>query len=151
MKTEEYMQPIWSGNIVYEESIMYIQGQDGVVSAAPLLYIPEKILEVRSSDQKVTYEEGKDYILNGDICFGRRNREFRAGGTRNFIPHTERKSPLPVWQKRDGIFVMTAGTSMQPTRYASPIHIRIGGGGRYRKDSYIGCQVFRENGSRRNR
>lgn len=94
MKTEEYMQPIWSGNIVHEESIMYIQGQDGVVSAAPLLYIPEKILEVRSSDQKVTYEEGKDYILNGGYLFRTEESRIPCWGYEEFYPPHGTEVPI---------------------------------------------------------
>ena len=55
---ETYILPLWEGDTVYNETVMFV-GED----SAPLLYTPEKIISVRSYDLKTEYEEGKDYIL----------------------------------------------------------------------------------------
>ena len=61
---EDNMRPVWSGNEVYEESVMFFPEPDtGKVLDAPLLYHPIKILEARSADHRVVYREGIDYAL----------------------------------------------------------------------------------------
>ena len=52
-----YMQPVWDGRVVHNETVMFI-GQGDRVS---LLYPADEILSVRSYDLKTEYEQGKDY------------------------------------------------------------------------------------------
>ena len=58
-----WIAPYWEGCITYHESVMFV-GDDG----APLMYAPEHVLSVRSSDLKTEYVEGVDYeIKDGKI------------------------------------------------------------------------------------
>ena len=58
-----YTQPYWTGNIVYQESVMIREEADGSVPDIQLLYKADKILSVRSSDLQTEYQEGTDYTL----------------------------------------------------------------------------------------
>ncbi|MEG1875557.1 MAG: hypothetical protein RR185_08310, partial [Angelakisella sp.] len=66
----QLMSPVWDGATVYHESIMFVPNpKTGEIDAAPLLYLPEKILSVSSSDFVVKYREEIDYTVeNGCIC-----------------------------------------------------------------------------------
>lgn len=65
---ERYLEPFWSSKTIYNETLMFVQNQDGTYDAAPLLYTPVKIVSVRSFDLRTEYQEGADYILeNGKI------------------------------------------------------------------------------------
>jgi len=66
----EYMKPLWSGDTVYNESIMFLPDPvTAEVSPVPLLFEPSEIISVKSYDLKTVYEEGKDYTVeNGKIC-----------------------------------------------------------------------------------
>ncbi len=58
------MQPIFSGNEVKNETVMFIDKTD----VKTLLYPIDKIISVTSFDCKKTYEEGKDYVVeNGQF------------------------------------------------------------------------------------
>ncbi|WP_457791621.1 SGNH/GDSL hydrolase family protein [Anaeromassilibacillus sp. SJQ-5] len=66
---DAYMTPVWKGGVVYNESVMFFpNAKTGKLDPAPLLYKPDKILSVRSSDLKTEYKEGVDYVVeNGCI------------------------------------------------------------------------------------
>ena len=70
------MHPLWEGDTVYNESVMFLGKND----VARLTFEPEKVLSVRSQDLKTEYEEGRDYIFrDGKITL--------TGDTRiTFIP-----------------------------------------------------------------
>jgi len=53
---DTWILPYWDGSITYHESVLFV-GDDG----APLLYTPETVLSVRSSDLRTEYTEGVDY------------------------------------------------------------------------------------------
>ena len=58
-----YTLPYWDGNIVYNETIMFV-----IDNEAPLLYTPDTVLSVRSSDLKTEYVLGQDYeVRDGKI------------------------------------------------------------------------------------
>ena len=59
-----YLYPLWKGNTVYNETLWFAGSQ-----SAPLMYTPDEVLSVRSYDMKTTYEEGKDYIVEGKEIF----------------------------------------------------------------------------------
>ena len=52
-----YVKPYWTGNIVYNENVMFVGADDKV----PLMYTAEEILSVRSYDLNTVYQEGVDY------------------------------------------------------------------------------------------
>lgn len=60
---ELYTKPYFQGDTVLNESVMFVEDKDGNVPDAPLLYTPDEIISVRSSDLFTQYEEGVDYIL----------------------------------------------------------------------------------------
>ena len=61
---ETYTLPIWQGDTVYNETVMFVDETE-----APLLYHPDRVIAVLSSDLKTQYEEGKDYVVkDGKIC-----------------------------------------------------------------------------------
>lgn len=60
---EKYLLPYWTGNIVYNESLTFYKDKGGKASA-PLLYDVAEIISVKSSDFRITYQEGVDYILD---------------------------------------------------------------------------------------
>ncbi len=52
-----YMVPYWDGNVVYNETVMFV----GIGDTAPLMYDAKKIISVRSYDLKTEYVQGVDY------------------------------------------------------------------------------------------
>ncbi|MBR2336551.1 MAG: SGNH/GDSL hydrolase family protein [Clostridia bacterium] len=57
---ETYMQPIWLGDTVYNETVVFV-GQDDL---GRLLYPVDEIISVTSYDLKTTYQEGVDYVFD---------------------------------------------------------------------------------------
>ena len=65
---EAYMQPLWEGGIVCQESVMPLEEPDGSLKDIPLLYSASEIVSVRSSDLRTEYTQGVDYALtNGKL------------------------------------------------------------------------------------
>lgn len=61
---EEYMNPVWEGDIVYNESITFIpDAGTGEIMSVPLLYEPTDVISVKSYDLSNEYTEGVDYIV----------------------------------------------------------------------------------------
>lgn len=55
---DTYTLPIWEGDTVYNETLMFVGETE-----APLLYYPDKIISVLSYDLKTEYVEGEDYTV----------------------------------------------------------------------------------------
>lgn len=64
-KFEEIMQPFWNTDIVFDEALTMVK-KDGTAEA-PLMFEPDMILSVTSADKTKEYEEGKDYIVCGNM------------------------------------------------------------------------------------
>ena len=60
---DAYMLPYWDGYVMYQESAMVLENEDGTIPDIPLLYHAVEIVSVRSSDLQTLYEEGRDYTL----------------------------------------------------------------------------------------
>lgn len=58
-----YTQPYWSGDIVYNESVMVLADKDGNVQDIPLLYHADEIISVRKFHLATEYKQGRDYEL----------------------------------------------------------------------------------------
>ncbi len=58
---EAYLRPYWSTREVYNETAAFIGEEASVV----LMYTPTEVHSVRSYDLSITYEEGKDYRIEG--------------------------------------------------------------------------------------
>ncbi len=57
---ETYMQPIWLGDTIYNETVVFV-GQDDL---GKLLYPVEEIISVASYDLKTVYKESEDYVFD---------------------------------------------------------------------------------------
>jgi lysophospholipase L1-like esterase len=57
--------PFWQGNVIYNESVMLLQGAGGTDFVGNLQFTPKKILSVRSFDYTVEYLPGVDYTVSG--------------------------------------------------------------------------------------
>lgn len=65
---DDYLSPIWEGDIVYDESVMPLANEDGSVDPILLAYDIDEIVSVKSADLRVTYEAGTDYFVeNGKL------------------------------------------------------------------------------------
>ncbi len=62
-RLSEVMEPLWCGTKVNQESVIFLERDQ---YTARLLYPCKGIIKIESSDQKITYSEGKDYIVQGD-------------------------------------------------------------------------------------
>jgi len=60
---EKYTNYYWDSDVIYNESVMPLEEEDGSIKPIPLMYKATKILAVRNSHLDVLYEEGKDYVL----------------------------------------------------------------------------------------
>lgn len=63
-----FTSPFWEGNSVYYETICFTDfsdGKDKEKFTANLIFNPDRIIAVRSTDMKTTYAESKDYTVNG--------------------------------------------------------------------------------------
>ncbi|MBQ7726532.1 MAG: SGNH/GDSL hydrolase family protein [Clostridia bacterium] len=68
------MKPFWEGNTVYQESVVFVPDENGVMEA-PLFYMPEHILSVRDSSLRIEYREGEDFVITGNkICRTKNSR-----------------------------------------------------------------------------
>ena len=66
------LRPFWLSTTMEEESVLFVKDE-----AAELLFEPTKILSVRDSSGRITYQEGKDYVLKP----GARSISLPAGST----------------------------------------------------------------------
>lgn len=90
---DKYTTPYWKGNIMYNESLNFIEDPRTGVASAPLLYDAAEILSVKNSALNITYEEGVDYTYaDGKItltensrihCFKYSNIYFSSGNDNN--------------------------------------------------------------------
>jgi len=75
---EAYMTPVWEGDTVYNETLMFVADKNGNVPPAPLLYTPTEVLSVRSFDLKTEYTPGVDYTVeNGCIMLTENSRIYK--------------------------------------------------------------------------
>lgn len=58
------LEPIWEGTTVYEESLFFSEKIEGKEIEANLLFLPEKIISVKSANGKFLFEEGVDYSVD---------------------------------------------------------------------------------------
>lgn len=62
----ELLQPFWKGDQVLGETVLFIRDEDQKISRGHVLFPIDRILRVTSSDGKVTYEEGRDFVFKKD-------------------------------------------------------------------------------------
>ncbi len=64
VNTEQYMRPFWKADTVYNETVL-MYADSGKQAAGRLIYMPEKIISVKSFDEKIRYHLNKDYSFTG--------------------------------------------------------------------------------------
>ena len=82
-----WISPYWEGCITYHESVMFV-GDDG----APLMYAPEHVLSVRSSDLKTEYVEGVDYEIKDGKIYRLNGSEMPSFTWDEFYPKSKETS-----------------------------------------------------------
>ena len=67
---DQFLYPIWAGNISYAEAAFVRQQKDGVIAPIKLLYPIDTLISVRSADLKTVYVSGEDYFVDddGNLC-----------------------------------------------------------------------------------
>ena len=71
-RSDHELVPVWDSEIQYAETFAMIEEAD---CSAPFLYKPEKIIKVESYDRSVSYEEGRDYVVeNGRLIRTKNSR-----------------------------------------------------------------------------
>jgi lysophospholipase L1-like esterase len=64
MSLDDYMTPIWIGNVVHNETVL-MQADDAGRITGHLLFKPEKILSVRDYGLDQSFQSGVDYSVSG--------------------------------------------------------------------------------------
>ncbi len=91
-------EPFWKGNTAYGEAVALVKEPDDATPTGTLLFTPDKILAVRSSDGKTEYEEGKDFIVDAEkrrlvltpgsrIASVERAALYKQKGDKQAVPH----------------------------------------------------------------
>ena len=63
-----WMEPLWQGNHVTDECVLFTQNSpEQSALACRLLYKPDKLFEVRSDYLDLVFEEGRDYYVEDDL------------------------------------------------------------------------------------
>lgn len=62
---QKYTSPVWEGNIIYNEAVYPIKGQDGSTTYT-LMYTPDEVYSVYDATFSHLYQEGVDYIVEGN-------------------------------------------------------------------------------------
>lgn len=63
---DTFTQDMFSGNTMYYDSVCFAEGPDGTITDGVLLYTPDKIISVHSTDLQTVYEEGVDFTVEGN-------------------------------------------------------------------------------------
>ena len=67
---DEYMRPFWSADTVYNETVLLLNPRNtktDTTAIGKLMYNPKKIISIKSFDGSVTYTEGVDYTISGNL------------------------------------------------------------------------------------
>ena len=60
---DTYLFPIWKGNIIYHETVLFVGEED----EAPLLFVPTEIIQVTSYGLNRLYHNGEDFVIQGGM------------------------------------------------------------------------------------
>lgn len=116
---DEYMKPVWKGDYVCNESICFFPDPDtGEVAPAPLLFNPTEVISVTSSDLKVKFEEGRDYVIKDGAVFPVSGSGMKAWGYDEYYT-TDPGEYKIGWIKPEGRYVhWTRGSFHAEHQYA---------------------------------
>ncbi|HOD93720.1 MAG TPA: SGNH/GDSL hydrolase family protein [Clostridia bacterium] len=107
---DEYLKPIWQGNIVYDESVMVVKDSKGNIPLQPLAYDAKRIISVKNAMLTKEYTEGVDYLLadgkvkildNGSIFIMDYDEYFPKSDENNKVFATD--DGFTIW--REGAFL----------------------------------------------
>lgn len=102
---DTFTKNMFSGDTVYYDSVCFAEGADGSVSDGVLLYAPTKILSVCSTDMKTVYEEGTDFVVEGNRIIRTENSRIPVFKYADYCkPYTN--DPATAW-------VQIAGTDLE--------------------------------------
>ena len=60
----ELLEPIWEGEISYQESVLPVMGESNSLLPIKMLYPIKKIVKVQNASLTITYQENVDYIIH---------------------------------------------------------------------------------------
>lgn len=63
---QKYMEPIWEGDLVYNETAFILKDKGGDIAPVSLLYPIKSVISVRNFALDTLYKEGGDYSLSGE-------------------------------------------------------------------------------------
>ena len=86
---EQWMMPLWSAKLVYNESVL-MTSRDGECPSAALLFEPEQMISVTNSYLDMEYREGIDWVYEGGRL--KLTRQSRAA----YMTSEELYVPAPV-------------------------------------------------------
>lgn len=86
---QAYTYPIWEPELVVNETVMFVEAEDGTVPPAPLMYTPTKVIGVLSATMTRIYEEGKDYRIEGNTIVRTENSSIPVMRHDEYYPETE--------------------------------------------------------------
>lgn len=84
-----YTYPIWEEGLVINETVMFVENEDDSVPPAPLLYTPTTVIGVRSATMVKSYEEGVDYIIEGNTLVRTENSHVPVMRYDEYYPASE--------------------------------------------------------------
>jgi lysophospholipase L1-like esterase len=64
---EQMLSPFWSDGNMYAETVMLIDKEDGNAPSGKLAYLPKNKIVVKNLGQDLTYKEGEDYTVSGNV------------------------------------------------------------------------------------
>lgn len=93
-----YLKPYWEGNIVYNETVLFLGKDD----EAPLLYEIDEIIAISSYDLQIIYEENVDYIISDSKIKLTENTTIPFFTESEYYPETSQMSSL----REDKVFLL---------------------------------------------
>ena len=68
LNMDELLQPVWAGEISYQESVLPVMGEGNTIMPIKLLYPIKEVIKVQNAALTITYQENVDYIIdNGEL------------------------------------------------------------------------------------
>lgn len=108
---KEMYQKYWEGNVMYNETVMLVEGEDGVIKGR-LLYTPTRIISVRNSGLDKEYD-ASNYRIEGDYIV-RTDGSALPYLTKGNVATTDMTGveDLGTYQAKQGNILFTEGTGI---------------------------------------
>ncbi|NCU25909.1 SGNH/GDSL hydrolase family protein, partial [Candidatus Nomurabacteria bacterium] len=112
-----FLKPYWEGSIIYNEPLMFVKNQDGTIDPAQLLYHPDEIISVRTSDLSKEYKEGTDYTVEDGKIVLTENTSIFSWAYNTYYP-TMYKQGQSFGKTGGGYLMYAEGTTFTRTQVA---------------------------------